>query len=138
MSVPTFKNQNSYDVLKYDDNRNFNLQKKKCIAQELVKFYSFLSLKNGHNFLYLDLDLVTFSLNMFFLFFCLFFCFPVHSLSQAKLPRGIHQVRPHLKNIDNVPLLVPLFTDCTPDSESSSCAVYTPPKKKNLVFRGQM
>uniref|UniRef100_A0A3Q3JQQ3 Uncharacterized protein n=1 Tax=Monopterus albus TaxID=43700 RepID=A0A3Q3JQQ3_MONAL len=34
----------------------------------------------------------------------------------AKLPRGIHQVRPHLKNIDNVPLLVPLFTDCTPDT----------------------
>ncbi|XP_040885339.1 transmembrane protein 94-like [Toxotes jaculatrix] len=36
--------------------------------------------------------------------------------SKAKLPRGIHQVRPHLKNIDNVPLLVPLFTDCTPDT----------------------
>uniref|UniRef100_A0A3Q2FPS6 Transmembrane protein 94 n=1 Tax=Cyprinodon variegatus TaxID=28743 RepID=A0A3Q2FPS6_CYPVA len=35
--------------------------------------------------------------------------------NRAKLPRGIHQVRPHLKNIDNVPLLVPLFTDCTPD-----------------------
>lgn len=37
--------------------------------------------------------------------------------NRAKLPRGIHQVRPHLQNIDNVPLLVPLFTDCTPDSE---------------------
>ncbi|KAA8581048.1 hypothetical protein FQN60_002629, partial [Etheostoma spectabile] len=37
--------------------------------------------------------------------------------NRAKLPRGIHQVRPHLKNIDNVPLLVPLFTDCTPDRE---------------------
>ncbi|KAB0400688.1 hypothetical protein E2I00_008313, partial [Balaenoptera physalus] len=34
----------------------------------------------------------------------------------AKLPRGIHQVRPHLQNIDNVPLLVPLFTDCTPET----------------------
>ncbi|XP_038597863.1 transmembrane protein 94 isoform X1 [Tachyglossus aculeatus] len=34
--------------------------------------------------------------------------------NRAKLPRGIHQVRPHLQNIDNVPLLVPLFTDCTP------------------------
>ncbi|KAM9296341.1 transmembrane protein 94 [Gastrophryne carolinensis] len=33
--------------------------------------------------------------------------------NRAKLPRGIHQVRPHLQNIDNVPLLVPLFTDCT-------------------------
>ncbi|XP_077406450.1 transmembrane protein 94 isoform X3 [Vanacampus margaritifer] len=36
--------------------------------------------------------------------------------NRAKLPRGIHQVRPHLKNIDNVPLLVPLFTDCTPNT----------------------
>ncbi|XP_078793143.1 transmembrane protein 94 isoform X2 [Oryzias latipes] len=36
--------------------------------------------------------------------------------NRAKLPRGIHQVRPHLKNIDNVPLLVPLFTDCSPDT----------------------
>lgn len=51
-------------------------------------------------------------------------CFSVPALSQAKLPRGIHQVRPHLKNIDNVPLLVPLFTDCTPDSESSLCVLY--------------
>ncbi|KAF3704786.1 Transmembrane protein 94 [Channa argus] len=36
--------------------------------------------------------------------------------NRAKLPRGICQVRPHLKNIDNVPLLVPLFTDCTQDT----------------------
>uniref|UniRef100_A0A8C1BI59 Transmembrane protein 94 n=1 Tax=Cyprinus carpio carpio TaxID=630221 RepID=A0A8C1BI59_CYPCA len=36
--------------------------------------------------------------------------------NRAKLPRGIHQVRPHLKNMDNVPLLVPLFTDCTPET----------------------
>ncbi|XP_055993842.1 transmembrane protein 94 isoform X2 [Sorex fumeus] len=36
--------------------------------------------------------------------------------NRAKLPRGIHQVRPHLQSIDNVPLLVPLFTDCTPET----------------------
>uniref|UniRef100_A0A670XTS7 Transmembrane protein 94 n=1 Tax=Pseudonaja textilis TaxID=8673 RepID=A0A670XTS7_PSETE len=36
--------------------------------------------------------------------------------NRAKLPRGIHQVRPHLQNIDNVPLLVPLFTDSTPET----------------------
>ncbi|XP_053721019.1 transmembrane protein 94 isoform X1 [Synchiropus splendidus] len=40
----------------------------------------------------------------------------LEDFNRAKLPRGIHQVRPHLKNIDNVPLLVPLFTDCTPDT----------------------
>ncbi|XP_065826149.1 transmembrane protein 94-like [Oscarella lobularis] len=33
--------------------------------------------------------------------------------NQARLPRGIENVRPHLENVDNVPLLVSLFTDCT-------------------------
>lgn len=32
----------------------------------------------------------------------------------AKLPRGIDKIRPHLELIDNVPLLVSLFTDCNP------------------------
>lgn len=38
-------------------------------------------------------------------------------LSQAKLPRGIGNIRPHLESVDNVPLLVNLFTDCTPESK---------------------
>ncbi|KAK2583635.1 hypothetical protein KPH14_009573 [Odynerus spinipes] len=40
---------------------------------------------------------------------------PVHfDLSnRAKLPRGIDKIRPHIESIDNVPLLVSLFTDCT-------------------------
>lgn len=36
--------------------------------------------------------------------------------NRAKLPKGIDNIRPHLENIDNVPLLVSLFTDCTPDT----------------------
>uniref|UniRef100_A0A0R3RQK5 Transmembrane protein 94 n=1 Tax=Elaeophora elaphi TaxID=1147741 RepID=A0A0R3RQK5_9BILA len=32
--------------------------------------------------------------------------------NKAKLPSGIRNIRPHLKNVDNVPLLVNLFTDC--------------------------
>lgn len=32
---------------------------------------------------------------------------------QAKLPRGIDNIRPHIEQVDNVPLLVSLFTDCT-------------------------
>lgn len=36
--------------------------------------------------------------------------------NRAKLPRGIDKIRPHLEQIDNVPLLVSLFTDCTPDA----------------------
>ncbi|MGH0117033.1 UNVERIFIED_CONTAM: hypothetical protein FKN15_024978 [Acipenser sinensis] len=42
-------------------------------------------------------------------------CF-IEDRNRAKLPKGIENVRPHLENIDNVPLLVPLFTDCTPET----------------------
>ncbi|XP_048256879.1 transmembrane protein 94-like [Haliotis rufescens] len=36
--------------------------------------------------------------------------------NRAKLPRGIENIRPHLASTDNVPLLVNLFTDCTPEA----------------------
>ena len=39
---------------------------------------------------------------------------------QAKLPKGIEKIRPHIENVDNVPLQVSLFTDCTPASEYST------------------
>jgi magnesium-transporting ATPase (P-type) len=35
---------------------------------------------------------------------------------KAQLPKGVDKIRAHLKNVDNVPLLVPLFTDCTPEA----------------------
>ena len=38
------------------------------------------------------------------------------SYVRAKLPKGIDKIRPHLVDVDNVPLLVPLFTDCTPNA----------------------
>ena len=38
------------------------------------------------------------------------------SYNTAKLPKGITNIRPHIQNVDNVPLLVPLFTDCTTDT----------------------
>jgi hypothetical protein len=34
----------------------------------------------------------------------------------AKLPHGIESVRKHLKEVDNVPLLVSLFTDSTKET----------------------
>jgi len=34
--------------------------------------------------------------------------------NRAQLPCGIENIRPHLEQMDNVPLLVSLFTDCTP------------------------
>ena len=36
--------------------------------------------------------------------------------NRAKLPKGIDNIRPHIDNVDNVPLLVSLFTDCTPEA----------------------
>lgn len=32
------------------------------------------------------------------------------------MPRGIENIRPHLENVDNVPLLVSLFTDCSAEA----------------------
>lgn len=34
--------------------------------------------------------------------------------NKAQLPRGIAAIRPHLQQVDDVPLLVPLFSDCSP------------------------
>nr|CAH8870936.1 unnamed protein product [Trichobilharzia regenti] len=34
--------------------------------------------------------------------------------NKSRLPCGIESIRPHLENIDNVPLQVSLFTDCSP------------------------
>ncbi|XP_076820239.1 transmembrane protein 94-like isoform X2 [Clavelina lepadiformis] len=35
-----------------------------------------------------------------------------HSQNKAKLPCGVENIIPHIENVDNVPLLVPLFTNC--------------------------
>ena len=35
---------------------------------------------------------------------------------RAKLPTGIENIRPHIENVDNVPLLVSLFTECSSDT----------------------
>ncbi|XP_047738197.1 transmembrane protein 94 [Hyalella azteca] len=40
-------------------------------------------------------------------------CFNFDMSNRARLPKGINNIRPHLKDVDNVPLLVSLFTDCT-------------------------
>lgn len=35
---------------------------------------------------------------------------------KSKLPRGVETIRHHLENVDDVPLRVSLFAECTPDS----------------------
>lgn len=44
--------------------------------------------------------------------------------SISKLPRGIHAIRQHLRDVDNVPLLVSLFSDCTPETEAEMIRIY--------------
>lgn len=41
---------------------------------------------------------------------------PIYISNRAKLPRGIKNIEPHIQNVDNVPLLVSLFTDCLPEA----------------------
>ena len=40
------------------------------------------------------------------------------SHKRAKLPKGIKNIRPHIERVDNVPLLVSLFTNCTAETIS--------------------
>eukprot|EP01103_Thecamoeba_quadrilineata_P014076 TRINITY_DN4083_c0_g1_i1.p1 TRINITY_DN4083_c0_g1~~TRINITY_DN4083_c0_g1_i1.p1 ORF type:complete len:1161 (+),score=219.15 TRINITY_DN4083_c0_g1_i1:53-3535(+) len=42
----------------------------------------------------------------------------------ARLPKGISSVRSHLKDVDNVPLLVPLFSDSDPDSTTEMIKIF--------------
>ena len=43
--------------------------------------------------------------------------------NRAQLPRGIKEVRPHLAQCDNVPLLVSLFTDCQQHSTNEMMSI---------------
>ncbi|KAL7641431.1 UNVERIFIED_CONTAM: hypothetical protein RMT77_008571 [Armadillidium vulgare] len=43
--------------------------------------------------------------------------------NRARLPKGIENIRPHLENVDNVPLLVSLFTDCTTPTTKAMVAI---------------
>ena len=44
--------------------------------------------------------------------------------NRAQLPKGIENIRPHLEAMDNVPLLVSLFTDCTPANTKEMRTLY--------------
>ena len=51
----------------------------------------------------------------------------------AKLPHGLENVRKHLKEVDNVPLLVSLFTDVT--KETTKGMVRSPLAPKPILLR---
>uniref|UniRef100_A0A158PHK5 PlsC domain-containing protein n=1 Tax=Angiostrongylus costaricensis TaxID=334426 RepID=A0A158PHK5_ANGCS len=58
--------------------------------------------------------------------------------NKARLPTGISAVRPHLEQVDNVPLLVGLITDCTPEANLQMLEIMQVIKKlfklKTFVF----
>ncbi|CAL4159798.1 unnamed protein product, partial [Meganyctiphanes norvegica] len=43
--------------------------------------------------------------------------------NRARLPKGIENIHSHLENVDNVPLLVSLFTDCTPPATKTMISI---------------
>ena len=47
----------------------------------------------------------------------------VQGNNRAQLPAGIENIRPHLDKMDNVPLLVSLFTDCNSDTTAGNTTI---------------
>jgi hypothetical protein len=43
---------------------------------------------------------------------------------KAKLPRGIENIRPHLQSVDDIPLHVSLFADCTTETKLEMMRVF--------------
>jgi hypothetical protein len=43
---------------------------------------------------------------------------------KSKLPRGVHNIRPHLENVDDIPLHISLFAECEPASVSEMHRIY--------------
>lgn len=43
---------------------------------------------------------------------------------KSKLPRGVHNVRPHLLNVDDIPLRLSLFAECDPASICEMVKIY--------------
>ncbi|KAI7862736.1 hypothetical protein BDF14DRAFT_1851990 [Spinellus fusiger] len=43
---------------------------------------------------------------------------------KAQLPRGIDQIKPHLENVDDIPLHVSLFAECTPRAMKEMISIF--------------
>ena len=56
--------------------------------------------------------------------------------NRAQLPRGIENIRPHLETMDNVPLLVSLFTDCVPSTTKEMLKIMQVSVSREAVSSG--
>ncbi|GMT00632.1 hypothetical protein PENTCL1PPCAC_22806, partial [Pristionchus entomophagus] len=54
--------------------------------------------------------------------------------NMARLPTGVQQIRPHLEEVDNVPLLVSLFTDCTVDTTREMIDILHEYRESELIL----
>lgn len=43
---------------------------------------------------------------------------------KSKLPRGVHNIRPHLRDVDDIPLHISLFAECEPSSTAEMLKIY--------------
>lgn len=43
---------------------------------------------------------------------------------KAQLPRGIENIRPHLENVDDIPLHVSLFAECGPEAATEMIKIF--------------
>ena len=69
--------------------------------------------------------LITNAITFFFVFAFLSPCFCTFRFPrQARLPHGIAAIRDHIESVDNVPLLVSLFTDATPATTKDMLKIY--------------
>jgi hypothetical protein len=50
----------------------------------------------------------------------------------ARLPHGIEDVKRHLREVDNVPLLVSLFTDATEESTMDMVSMHIQCKREHI------
>jgi hypothetical protein len=49
---------------------------------------------------------------------------PEDITEKSKMPRGVQNVRPHLEDVDDIPLRLPLFANCDPDSVTEMMKIF--------------
>jgi hypothetical protein len=52
------------------------------------------------------------------------------------MPHGIEAIKEHIKTVDNVPLLVSLFTDATPDTTQQMIQIFRDNSEVGLMVSG--
>lgn len=55
---------------------------------------------------------------------------------KSRLPRGVHNVRPHLLAVDDIPLRISLFAECSPATSAEMIRIYNEHGEVVLVLGG--